>query len=122
MRLQDALNLHSEDEIVIKKTKQAMRIAEIEVSFIRPKYIVDKSEEYPMEDFIKLFTKENYKENWFINLWTAAAKMRNFNSEAEDFYRVLNDEYNRLVDIDYKKEWDKAPYKGLRPVVERTKV
>ena len=32
MKLQDALKLHNEDEVTVKKTKQVMRVVEIEVT------------------------------------------------------------------------------------------
>ncbi len=32
MKLQHALKIHNEDEVVVKKTKQVMRVVEIEVT------------------------------------------------------------------------------------------
>lgn len=32
MKLQDALKLHNDDEVTVKKTKQAMRVVEIEIT------------------------------------------------------------------------------------------
>lgn len=32
MKLQDALKLHNEDEVTVKKTKQVMRVVEVEIT------------------------------------------------------------------------------------------
>ena len=56
-----------------------------------------------MEEFVKKMVKEHYRESWFRELWKFSIKSQNFNNEAKEFYNVLNAEFARLVDIDYRK-------------------
>ena len=56
MKIQNALKLHNEDEVVVKKTKQVMRVIEVEV--------IPKEQTTNNRTFVSVMLEDG---NWYGN-------------------------------------------------------